>query len=81
MITPQVDRHVKVPKDKVAFLEFVGLEFDTGIVPGSGILQDKLEIRLGMSLDKIDRYFYKTILSVFRNMVGSIYLSSEYICT
>jgi hypothetical protein len=78
-ITLQADRHIKVPKDKVAFLEFVRLVFDTGIVPC--ILEDKLEIRLRTSLDKIDRYFYKIILSIFRNMTGSIYLSSEYICT
>jgi hypothetical protein len=74
-----VDRHVKVPKDKVTFLEFVGLVFDTDVV--LGILEDKLEIGLRTCLNKIDRYFYKTILSIVRNMVGSIYLSSEYICT
>ena len=60
MITPQVDRHVKVPDDKVAFLEFVGLVFDTSI-----ILEDKLEVgpRVGLkvSIHKIDRYFYETI--------------------
>ena len=55
MIT-QVDRHVKVPKDKVAFLEFVGLVFDTGI-----ILEDKLEVGLWTPLHKINRYFYETI--------------------
>ena len=45
MITPQVDGHVKVPDDKVAFLEFVGLVFDTSI-----ILEDKLEVgpRVGL---------------------------------
>jgi hypothetical protein len=75
----QVDRHVKVPKDKVAFLESVGLIFDANIIPG--ILEDKLNIGLWTCLNKIDRYFYKTILSIVRNMVGSIYLSSEYICT
>ena len=50
------DRHVKVPKDKVALFEFVGLVFDTGI-----ILEDKLEVRLRTSLHKINRYFYETM--------------------
>ena len=58
MIT-QVDRHVKVPQDKVAFLEFVRLVFDTGI-----IFEDKLEARLWTSLHKIDRYFYETIVYI-----------------
>ena len=58
MITPQVDRHVKVPKDEVAFLEFFGHVFDTGI-----ILEDKLEVRLRTSLHKMDRYFYENIWS------------------
>ena len=57
MITPQVDRHVKVPKDKVTFRERFGLVFDTVTV-----LEDKLEVGLRTSLDKIDRYFYETIL-------------------
>ena len=56
MITLQVDRHVNAPKDKVAFLEFVGLVFDTSI-----ILEDKLEVGLRTSLHKIYRYFYQTI--------------------
>ena len=51
-----MDRHVKVPKDKVAVFEFVRLVFDTGI-----ILEDKLEVRLRTSLHKIDRYFYETM--------------------
>ena len=55
MITLQVDRHVKVPKDEIAFLEFVGLVFGTSI-----ILEDKLEVGLWSSL-KIDRYFYENI--------------------
>ena len=54
MITPQVDGQVKVPKDKVIFLEFFGLVFDT-----ITILEDKLEVGLRTSLDKIDRYFYE----------------------
>ena len=59
MITPQANRHVKVPEDKVAFLEYVGRVFDTGI-----ILEDKLEIRLRGSLHKVDRYFYVKLYSV-----------------
>ena len=57
MTTRQVDRHVKVPKDKVTFRERFGLVFDTVTV-----LEDKLEVGLRTSLDKIDRYFYETIL-------------------
>ena len=56
MITPQVDRHIKVPNDEFFFLEFIGLVFETGI-----ILDDKPEVELGTSLYKIDRYFYETI--------------------
>ena len=52
------DRHVKVPKDKVALFEFVGLVFDTGIIL---VLEDKLEVRLRTSLHKINRYFYETM--------------------
>jgi hypothetical protein len=64
----------------VAFLEFVGLAFDTGIILGI-ILEDELEIGRRTSLDKINRYFYKYFLSILRNNVGPIYLSREYICT
>ena len=56
MITLQVDKHVKVPKDKVAFLECVRLVFDTGI-----FLEDKLKVVLRTSLHKIDRYFYENV--------------------
>ena len=59
MIRPQVDRHVKVPKDKVAFLKSVGLVLDTGI-----ILEDKLKVILRTSLHKRDRYFYETIVYI-----------------
>ena len=52
-----MDRHVKVPYDKVAFLEFVGLVFDTDT-----ILEDKLEVGLWTSLHKMDRYFYENIV-------------------
>ena len=55
MVTPQVDRHVKAPDDKVAFLEFLGPVFDTSI-----IFEDKLEVGLQTSLHKRDRYFYET---------------------
>ena len=54
MNTPQVDRQVSVPKDKIAFLEFIGLAFGTGI-----ILEDKLEVGLWRSPHKMDRYFYE----------------------
>ena len=54
-----MDRHVKVPQDKVAFLEFVRLVFDTGI-----IFEDKLEVGLRTFLHKIDRYFYETIVYI-----------------
>ena len=32
MVTPQVDRRVEVPMNKVAFLEFVGLVINTSFV-------------------------------------------------
>lgn len=67
-MTPQMDRRVEVPTDKVAFFEFVGLEFDAGIV-----LQDELKEGRRTSLDKIDRYFYETISRLLRNN-GSPYL-------
>ena len=54
-----MDRHVKVPDDKVALLEFVGLVFDTGT-----ILEDELEVGLWTSLHKMDRYFYETIVYI-----------------
>ena len=58
MIRQQVDRHVKVPKDKVALLEFVGLVFNTSFILAS---EDKPEVGLRTSLRKMDRYFYETI--------------------
>ena len=67
MITPQVDRHVKVPKDKVAFLEFVGLVFDASI-----IFEDKLEAGLWTSLHKIDRYLYEIIWCLLWDRIGYI---------
>ena len=67
MTTRQVDRHVKVPKDKVTFRELFGLVFDTVT-----ILDDKLEVGLRTSLDKIDRYFYETESCVLRSKIGYI---------
>ena len=69
MITPEVDRHVKVPKDKVAFLECVGLVLDTGIIH-----EDKIKVVLRTSLHKIDRYFYETIIYIvfMRSRIGYI---------
>ena len=62
MGTPKIDRHVEVQMNKVAMLEFIGLVFDTGI-----ILDDELEDGRRTSLDKIDKYFYETISSLFGN--------------
>ena len=63
MGTQQVDRQVNVPKDKIAFLEFIGLVFGTG-----NVLEDKLEVGLRRSPlgspHKIDRYFYE--ISLYR---------------
>jgi hypothetical protein len=78
MVTPQLDRHVEVPKNKVAFLEYDGRALDTGSNLGI-ILEDKLKIGLRTSLDKIDGYSYKAMLSIFQNKAGPIYFSSEYI--
>ena len=66
-MTPQVDcdRHVEVPMNKVALLEYVGLVSDTG-----SILEDKLEGGRRTSLDKIDDYFYEIITSPLRNNGG-----------
>ena len=48
----------------VVFLELVGLTYyDAGMI----VLQDQLEDGLRTSLDKIDKYFYETILSLFRH--------------
>ena len=54
-----MDRHVKVPDDQLALLEFGGLVFDASI-----ILDDKLEVGLRTFLHKIDRYFYETIVYI-----------------
>ena len=45
-----MDRHVEVPKNKVAFLESVGLVLDTSIN-----LEDEVEVERRTRLDKIDR--------------------------
>ena len=56
-----MDRRVDVPMNMFAFIEF-GLVFET-----SGMIrQDELEDRRRKSLDRIDRYFYETILSLLR---------------
>ena len=46
----KVDERVKVPMNKVAFLEFVRLVFDT-----VNILEDELDYGRWASLDKIDK--------------------------
>ena len=67
MITPQMDRQVKVPKDKVTLLEFVRLVFDTSI-----IFEDKLEVRHRMFLHKRDRYLYENISCLLWDRIGYI---------
>ena len=73
MITPKVDRHVKIPKDKITFLECVELQlvFDTSI-----IFEDKLKvglrIKLRIALHKMDRYFYERILCLLWDRIGYI---------
>ena len=52
----EADERVEVPLNKVALLEFAGLVFDTCFV-----LEDELEVGCRTSLDKTDKYFYKTI--------------------
>ena len=61
-MVPQVDRRVEAPTNRVALLEFVGLVFDAGIV-----FQDELKDGRRTSVDKIDRYFYETILCLLRD--------------
>jgi len=51
--------YIKVPMNRVALLELVGLVFDTGM-----ILEDKLEDGRWTSLDKIDRYFFQMDISI-----------------
>lgn len=48
--------------NKVAFLKFVGLLFDTVI-----ILEDELDVGFRTSLDEIDNYFYEITSSPLRN--------------
>ena len=62
IMTPQTDRQVEVPMNKVAFLESVGLVLGTSIN-----LEDEVEVERRTPLDKIDRYFYETILILLRN--------------
>ena len=75
-----MDRHVEVPMHKVAWLEFIGLIFDTRIVFAS---EDEIKVGLRTSLDEMDRYLYAIIMyQVYSDiMIGFVYLSSEYICT
>ena len=67
--------HVDIPTNNNAFLEFVGLAFDTGIV-----FEDELEVGCRTFLDhKVDKYFY-VIVTKSCTIVGfAIYLSSECI--
>jgi hypothetical protein len=51
-MAPQVDKHVEIPIKKVAFLEFVELVFDVGIV-----FEYELEGGRWTSIDKIDGNF------------------------
>jgi hypothetical protein len=46
----------------IAFLEFVGLVFDTGFV-----LENELEDGRRASRDKIDKYFYEIIWGLLRS--------------
>ena len=73
-----MDRRVDVPMNNITFLEFSGLVFDAGL-----IFEGKLEDGHRASLEKSEKYFYKTISSLpaLEIMVGRIYLSSRYICT
>ncbi len=61
-VIAKVYRHVEIPKNKGAFLEFVGLVFDTRIV-----LENELEVERRTTLDEVDKYFYGIILSPLRN--------------
>ena len=62
-MTLQMDIQVEVPMNRVAWLEFAGLVFDTGI-----ILEDELEGVRRTSLDKIHRYFYEALLTLLKNI-------------
>ena len=56
-----MDRRVDVPMKRVAFFEFAGLVFDSGM-----ILEDELEGGRRTPLDKIDRDFYDIISSLLK---------------
>jgi hypothetical protein len=66
MTTPQVNRHVEAPINKVTFPKLVGRVFDASI-----ILEDELEVRVRLagltSLHKIDRYFYENCMNLYIN--------------
>jgi hypothetical protein len=57
-----VDKRVEVPMNTIAFLEFVGLVFDTDLV-----LENELEDGRRTSLDKIDKYFYENVWGLLRS--------------
>ena len=62
MMTPQMDRQVKIPMNKVAFLESFGLVLATRIN-----LEDEVEVEHRTSPDKINRYVYENISILLRN--------------
>ena len=74
MIKPQVDRHVKVPDDKVALLKVIGLVFGTSI-----ILEDKLEVGIWTSFQKSTDISTKLCHVCYRVELV-IYLSSGHNC-
>ena len=57
-----MDGRVDVPMNKVVFLKLVGL-----VYVGMILLQDELEDGRRTSLDKLDKYFYESILSLLAN--------------
>ena len=57
-----MDGRVDVPMNKVVFLKLIGL-----VYVGMIVLQDELEDGRRTSLDKLDKYFYESILSLLAN--------------
>ena len=57
-----MDGRVDVPMNKVVFFKLVGL-----VYVGMIVLQDELEDGRRTSLDKFDKYFYESILSLLAN--------------
>jgi hypothetical protein len=72
-MTMQVYRRVDAPTNKVTFLGSVGPVFDASM-----ILEDELELRRRVSLDKMDKYFYENISGLFRYN-GRSYIHSKWI--